>query len=99
MKRADLTKYQQIRLSKARVCPLCGKEIYNDDELEFEARPLSKSKVYIFYHAECRKGVKNYGKEIKETAKEREFSQTSEYAIFRKIWEEVKAEKSCTVCY
>lgn len=93
MKRADLTKYQQVRLSKARTCPICGKEIYNDDELEFEVRPLSKSKVYIFYHANCRKGVKAYGEKIKAPEEERKFSETPEYSTFLKLWEEIISEK------
>lgn len=93
MKRADLTRYQQVRLSKARTCPICGKEIYNDDELIFTVRPLGKSKIYIFYHAVCKEGEKENGKEIKASEEERKFSETPEYSIFLKLWKEIITEE------
>lgn len=55
---SQLTEYERKRFNKARVCPVCGKELRDFDDFEMLKRRDRRKVYYKFIHKECA-----YGKE------------------------------------
>lgn len=55
---SQLTEYERKRLNKARICPVCGKEVRDFDDFLMLKRRNRRNVYYKFIHKEC-----EYGKE------------------------------------
>ena len=49
---SDLSKYQQMRFKKNNRCPICGKEIKNE-EFEMVLAKSGRQIKYNFFHLDC----------------------------------------------
>lgn len=55
MKRDNLSTTEKRRFEKNNICPICGKQINDNDNLLFTVKKKRRCKLYTFYHERCLK--------------------------------------------